>query len=105
MKVRNINGTSDSPDCPCGTWLKHYENYSGIDTPACAESSCVENAEVGAHVQKMDKDDRSWYIVPLCKKHNGLHGQVLDILDVFPLVPVTDRKKCKAKPEKNGSLN
>jgi hypothetical protein len=93
VKIRNINGTSDNPKCPCGTWLKHWEKYTGIEFPACAEASCRENAEVGAHVQKLGSD-RSWYIIPLCKAHNGLHGQELEILDIFQPVPVTSRNKC-----------
>jgi hypothetical protein len=95
MKVRNINGTSDNPNCPCGSWLKHWVRYSGNNDPFCAATSCLELPTDGAHVQKMDKDDRSWYIVPLCKKHNGLHGQELDIENNVPLVPVTSRNKCR----------
>jgi hypothetical protein len=93
MKVRNINGTSDSPHCPCGNWLKHWKKYTGIDNPACAEAFCHEKVEVGAHVQKTD-GDHSWYIVPLCKPHNNLRGQELEIPDYFPLVPATARDKC-----------
>jgi hypothetical protein len=93
LKVRNINGTSDNPHCPCGSWLNHWKKYAGANNPACAEVSCREEAEVGAHVQKIG-DDHSWYIVPLCKKHNGLHGQELDIMDNVQLVSVTARNKC-----------
>jgi hypothetical protein len=94
MIVRNINGTSDNPDCPCGSWLKHWKKYTEINNPACAEASCQEKVEVGAHVQKTGNSDYSWYIVPVCKKHNNLRGQELEIPDYFPLVPVTARNKC-----------
>jgi hypothetical protein len=93
LKVRNINGTSDNPYCPCGNWLKHWVKYTGVSKPACAEVSCREEAEVGAHVQKIGTD-HSWYIIPFCKRHNNLRGQELEILDIFPLIPVTARDKC-----------
>jgi hypothetical protein len=94
MKVKNINGTSDSPKCPCGTWLRHWEQYSGKTAGCCVESSCLKMAEVGAHVQIKNSEDRSWYIVPLCRGHNNQYGQELDIMDDTELVPATARNKC-----------
>jgi hypothetical protein len=70
MKVTNINGTSDNT-CKCGSWLKHWEKYSGISVTYCSETSCLSKDIVGAHVQKADSDDKNWYIVPLCKTHNA----------------------------------
>ena len=95
MKVKNLNGTSDNPKCPCGTWIKHWKNYTNISNPACFEDSCKESGTEGAHVQKFDSD-MSWYIIPLCKHHNGLHGATIEIPDAYKqfLVPVTARDKC-----------
>jgi hypothetical protein len=73
MLVRNLNGTSDSSKCPCGSWLKHWERYNEGSTMFCAELTCTESAEVGAHVQKID-EEKNWYIVPLCEKHNACSG-------------------------------
>ncbi len=28
MKIKNINGTSQAK-CSCGSWLKHWQNFSG----------------------------------------------------------------------------
>lgn len=93
MIVKNLNGTSDSPKCPCGVWLKHWERYSGRTAGLCAEHTCKESATVGAHVQK-DSGDKSWYVIPLCRKHNNQFGQDLNIMDSTNLVPVTNRSKC-----------
>ena len=94
MRVRNLNGTSKNPDCPCGTWEKHWENYTGKRFAICSEIECRKGADDGSHVQKVNSSDKSWYIIPLCKTHNGLHGQEIDILDNTILVPVTGRNKC-----------
>jgi hypothetical protein len=94
MKVKNLNGTSDSAKCPCGSWINHWEKYAGTSRGICAEARCVNDATVGAHVQKKDGSDNSWYIVPLCGDHNKQFGKELDISDNKKLVPATDRYKC-----------
>ncbi len=72
MIVTNINGTSDN-SCSCGSWLRHWLKFNtgrqSIPTicPACKNN----RVEVGAHVQKSESTDKSWYIVPLCKACNG----------------------------------
>jgi len=93
MKVKNLNGTSDSPKCPCGNWLDHWKNYAHDDSPFCSVLSCPKEAEHGAHVQKTD-GDRTWYIIPLCAKHNLQKGQEIEILDGTELVKATDRQEC-----------
>jgi len=94
MKIRNLNNTSDNPKCPCGAWIKHWEQYTGLNPISCSEINCIDDATDGAHVQKIS-DDRSWYIVPLCKKHNQMRGQELEIGNHIELVPVVSRDKCK----------
>jgi hypothetical protein len=95
MLVKNINGTSDSPKCPCGTWLKHWERYSKKTAGLCAELTCQKPAEVGAHVQKAG-EERNWYIIPLCKEHNNQQGELLFLSDDAVLIPATDRSKCSS---------
>ena len=96
MKVRNLNGTSHHPNCPCGTWIAHWKNYMNVENPACFETNCRESGTDGAHVQKID-GDMSWYIIPLCRTHNSMHGATLEILDYYEkaFVPVAVRDKCK----------
>ena len=74
QKVTNINGTSANR-CECVSWLEHWKNFSGGGTPAsCSEEGCTEKPEFGAHVQRAGSTDRSWYIVPLCRRHNETAG-------------------------------
>lgn len=68
-KVENINGTSDT-ECKCGSWIQHWKNFSIQTATYCSEESCIETDLEGAHVQKANSTDQSWYIVPLCGKHN-----------------------------------
>ena len=43
--------------------------FTGIDLG-------YQNLLVGAHVIVIDRrSDRSWWIVPMCKKHNNTHNQ------------------------------
>jgi len=94
MKVKNINGTSQNT-CKCGSWLQHWLNFSGQALPRfCPEKSCTETPEVGAHVQKDSVTDHSWYIIPLCRKHNAMRGQSIEVSDGIALVSANVSKTC-----------
>ena len=95
MRVKNLNGTSDNPKCPCGSWINHWKRYMGVSNPACFEDSCQEKGTHGAHIQKFD-GDMTWYIVPLCSYHNNQKGQTFEINNAYDksIVPVTARNKC-----------
>lgn len=93
MKVKNINGTSDN-SCNCGSWLAHWKNYSGqLLSQWCAEANCINQPEVGAHVQK-DSRDAAWYIVPLCREHNSKRGATLDLVPAAVLVSANVANTC-----------
>lgn len=94
MKVRNINGTGENT-CKCGGWLDHWKKFSGQSVPTfCPEEKCTQKAEVGAHVQREISTDGNWYIYPLCKTHNGKHGESLNVSDVYTLVPANVKETC-----------
>jgi len=94
VRVNNINGTSQNI-CKCGSWLKHWENFSNQSLPKyCPEKACTKAPEVGAHVQKDDSSDRSWYIIPLCKDHNAMTGKSLDVMDFIKLVSANVAQTC-----------
>lgn len=94
MTIRNINGTSDST-CKCGSWLDHWRKFSGQQVPAyCPADKCYEKTEVGAHVQKDDSSDHSWYIYPLCKKCNAKTWQSLTVNDAYRLVSANVSQTC-----------
>ncbi len=69
-KVKNLNGTSDNkvPNC-YNSWLDFWEKKSGQKAGECG--CCNQSADVGAHVQKANSSDKSWYIVPLCRGCNN----------------------------------
>ena len=86
MKIRNINGTADTA-CACGSWMRHWEKFSGQKTTFCLAAGCVGRKLAGAHVQKADTRDVSWYIYPLCLFHNE-RAKELEVSDGYKLVPV-----------------
>jgi hypothetical protein len=95
--VKNINGTTDA-DCACGGWLEHWKKFSGQPLPIfCPEESCIREPEMGAHVQKYDSPDAGWYIVPLCRMHNGETGKSLTISDSVNLVSANVESTCGKK--------
>lgn len=94
MKIRNINGTSDNT-CKCGNWLDHWKKFSGQSLPSyCPEEKCIQKPEVGAHVQKDSSTDNGWYIIPLCKTHNGKKGETLNVSDTVKLVSANVKETC-----------
>ena len=94
MKVNNINGTSQNT-CKCGSWLNHWTKFSGQSLPTyCPEQTCTRKPEVGAHVQKDGSTDNSWYIIPLCQKHNAETGMSLTVSDSIALVSANVSRTC-----------
>jgi len=97
MKVKNINGTSDNT-CTCGSWLKHWQKYSGqtitLLTSSCPVLNCTGIIEVGAHVQKDSLTNNNWYIIPLCKNHNAQIDKTLNVSDIVKLVSANVANTC-----------
>ena len=93
MKIKNISGTSQNK-CTCGSWLKHWEKFSGQSTTYCPAKSCLKKDLVGAHVQKVDSSDNKWYIYPLCTTHNQSTGE-LEVSDSYKLVSANKKETCE----------
>lgn len=86
MKVKNVIGSSRFP-APSGydSWLDYWEKQSLQKVTYCGVVSCLGKDLVGAHVQKAEGSDKSWYITPLCRSCN----QRTDTFEVYStLVPV-----------------
>lgn len=74
MTVYNVKGTSERT-CSCGSWKNHWVKVSGREWPVfCSESTCLNEAEVGAHV--CFRKGGQTYIVPLCHEHNMANGSI-----------------------------
>ena len=93
MKVKNINGSSQST-CSCGSWLKHWEKFSGQTIIYCPAGNCRNTDLVGAHVLKANSQDQKWYIYPLCKKHNHHIGE-LEVFNSYKLVSANKKETCE----------
>lgn len=95
MRVKNVNATAYNT-CRCGSWLGHWQKFSGqaLGITTCAEETCQEWAEVGAHVQKENFADRAWYIALLCNRHNAQRGGSLDLDNDVKLVSANVALTC-----------
>lgn len=94
--VTNINNTP-MHTCKCGSWLAHWQNFSGQASLICPEINCNEPATDGAHVQLLSGllgHDQRWYIVPLCRAHNHA-PKALAISDNVALVSANKRETCE----------
>lgn len=67
-EIRNMKGTELSA-CRCGTWFSHWKKFSKQYTDFCVVEGCHNTDILGAHVQTVESDDSSWYVVPLCRDH------------------------------------
>jgi len=93
MKIKNINGTSQNK-CVCGSWLKHWEKFSGQSVTYCPVKDCLNKDLVGAHVQMANSTDDKWYIYPLCSVHNQNSGE-LEVSDSYKLVSANKKETCE----------
>jgi len=98
MKIKNINGTSQTT-CACGSWLKHWEKFSGQSVPKYCpvitnHPGCTKKDLAGAHVRKYASSDEKWYIYPLCNAHNQSTG-VLEVSDSYKLVSANKKETCE----------
>lgn len=96
--VININATSGH-ECRCGSWLSHWQNFSGQRVLVCSEINCTDAATDGAHVQVRSGllgDNNKWYIVPFCRTHN-LSKVPLVIRDNIALVSANRQETCEPK--------
>jgi len=68
-------------------WKEFWEKHTDQTADICHVVGCGEDAEDGAHVNRIDvKDDNKVYIVPMCHKCNCQFGQEFYV--VGPLVSV-----------------
>ena len=92
FKIKNVRGTA-ARTCPCGSWLSHWEKFSGQTSAFCQVEECLETDVVGAHVQ-VAVGDGEVYIYPLCKLHNQSSG-VLLVSDTYKLVSANKALTCE----------
>jgi len=92
-RIKNINGISKNK-CNCGSWLRHWEKFSGQTTSFCTVTSCLNKYVVGAHVQKTDSTNSKWYIVPLCTAHNRYQGE-LEVSEAYAMVSANRSETCE----------
>ena len=92
ITVINLNWTSYKR-CHCGSWIKHWREYSGQTANRCRAVGCSSYDIVGAHVKKYKSVDNNTYIVPLCKFHNA-SSEPIEINIGTKLVSANISKTC-----------
>ena len=92
VKVKNIDKHLQSP-CKCGSWLKHWEKTSGHKITYCPVDGCLNKDLVGALFQKVEGDDQSWFVCPLCHFHSRSTG-VLVVAEAYTLVSADPALSC-----------
>ncbi len=80
--------------CKCDSWLDHWDRFSDQSPTYCPVEECMSHIEIGARVQKESPADDSWYIVPLCQKHNARTGESLLVNDNVKMVSTNGKETC-----------
>ena len=75
-RVQNVpDGARDtSENCPeCGPWIKHWISQAddSFDPLMCANTDCLNEAELGGHVY-LEGNGRKMWIIPICTECNEL---------------------------------
>ncbi len=92
--ITSINGTSEAT-CSCGSWLKHWQNFSMQKIPFyCPANGCFQTDLFGAHIQKAYSLERKWYIIPLCSFHNSIKSDI-DVSDTITFVSANKSETCE----------
>lgn len=93
MLLKNIQGSYRFPiPIGYGSWLDYWEKETDSKAFFCAASNCYGTNLLGAHVQKVDSTDNSWYIVPLCGSCSQ-RKDIFEISDTKVLVSGTPHKE------------
>src|SRR5580700_239706 len=93
MAVVIIVDSTSATNCKCGSWLNHWMKFSGQIITYCPEISCMATDLVGAHVQNLNSEDQSHYVIPLCKKHSQSDAALV-IMGSTILVPSNGMLTC-----------
>jgi hypothetical protein len=97
VKIKNINKRSQN-GCSCGSWLKHWEKFSGQRITYCPVDGCLNKDLAGTPVQKADGDDQNWFIFPLCGSHSRSTGELV-VAGAYTLVSAEPGLTC-GKPSR-----
>jgi hypothetical protein len=89
MRVKNLDGAQLNK-CSTGSWLAHWERFSGQNAFMCFANDCIKRPSVGGLVQKESPIDKDWYVIPLCSDCNKKKGQDLDVWDTAKLIPTDE---------------
>ena len=68
-------------------WLNIWEEFSLSKASCCAVMGCNKTDLVGAHVQNINKQSDTFYILPLCKRHANFISPML-ANPIVPMIPV-----------------
>ena len=99
MKVKNLHGSSalfGQPTCQCSTWIEHWINNKGVKPIFCRCCGKQTTDLVGGHVIKVSGEDKSRYIVPLCRDCNNTNNEAEFDVSESDLVSA-NCDKCKNK--------
>merc|ERR1712173_110852 len=67
--VKNIKGTSKDSN-KINNLKEKYKKATGTNRKYCSVKGCKEGWADTAHVQKQSRNDKSWQVVPTCRRHN-----------------------------------
>ncbi|GAB6392933.1 MAG: hypothetical protein MdMp014T_2306 [Treponematales bacterium] len=99
MAWRNRIGETGQCSVCDAPWKDHWIGLKGEEWPRrCSVRGCHNEAEVGAHIYR-ENAAGTYYIVPMCRKHNNpAHPEPFELKDDQLAVP-EDHDKALSDPD------
>ena len=92
--------TNNFVDSNGNYWLNVWGKFSLSKATCCAIMGCDRTNLVGAHVQNINIESDTFFILPLCKKHANFSSPML----ANPITPMIPTKVVHPLPQEDDSL-
>lgn len=93
MKYLNLTGHGGRA-CFCKSWLHHFRQFGQGSSASCSVRECVSEAQVGGFIQEFVGEDKSWYVVPMCKSCNNTMLEPFYLKDNITPAPCVINETC-----------
>ncbi len=99
IEVKNLKRVDPyAPLCGCDSYIEHWERAKGHKVNKCSGANCPRKATVGGHVLKCsDSSKNTWWIAPICTKHNAIPKDKCYKIKDGSIVSVAKKTACRKK--------
>lgn len=89
---------SELNECSNGSWLQHWEKFSGRNASYCADCNCLYSENLVGAIVTLRTHRSDHFVVPLCPYHYSETGSI-QICDSSVLVLAKRKRPLRKKKE------